>query len=250
MPRLSHDCLLLIAARAPVPGETKTRLGATIGPERAARLYRAFLDDLAARFAGDDPGRSYDVGWAHTPESSPFSPVMQAIRPEMAAVRYVRQRGNGWGERQVQLLRWGSDQGYAKTVLTASDSPQMPRSAIETAFALLDDHEVALGRVHDGGYYLIGVRGFHDVLTGVPMSTARAADAVIERAETLGLRVGLTEPLFDVDVAEDLELLDALLVREPELAPATWTAMRSLGLTARSDPAWHTIGQESGLASD
>ena len=39
----------MIAARDPVPGATKTRLGAAIGMERAATLYRAFLQDLAAR---------------------------------------------------------------------------------------------------------------------------------------------------------------------------------------------------------
>ena len=38
-----HDELLLIAAREPVAGETKTRLGATIGMDRAAMLYRAPL---------------------------------------------------------------------------------------------------------------------------------------------------------------------------------------------------------------
>ena len=40
--------LLLIAAREPVPGLTKTRLGATIGMARAAELYAAFLVDLAS----------------------------------------------------------------------------------------------------------------------------------------------------------------------------------------------------------
>ena len=42
--------LLLIAAKEPVPGMAKTRLGATIGMARAAALYAAFLVDLAARF--------------------------------------------------------------------------------------------------------------------------------------------------------------------------------------------------------
>ena len=57
--------LFLFVARAPVPGRAKTRLGATIGMEAAARLYRAFLVDLAARFTpapGADPG--FDFGWA------------------------------------------------------------------------------------------------------------------------------------------------------------------------------------------
>ena len=45
--------LLLIGARAPVPGTCKTRLGASIGMAAAATLYGAFLVDLSARFTGD-----------------------------------------------------------------------------------------------------------------------------------------------------------------------------------------------------
>jgi glycosyltransferase A (GT-A) superfamily protein (DUF2064 family) len=54
---------LLIAAREPVPGTTKTRLGAAIGMARAATLYAAFLVDLAARFTPvPDVDWGFDVG--------------------------------------------------------------------------------------------------------------------------------------------------------------------------------------------
>jgi hypothetical protein len=36
-----------------------------------------------------------------------------------------------------------------------------------------------MDRTLDGGYCLIAMRGFRDVLTGVPMSTASAADALV-----------------------------------------------------------------------
>ena len=80
--------------------------------------------------------------------------------------------------RQANILRWGFEHGYARTVLIGSDSPQLPRAVVRDAFATLVEHDVAMGRTHDGGYYLIGMRGCHDVLTGVPMSTATAADAL------------------------------------------------------------------------
>ena len=173
--------LLLIAAREPAPGMTKTRLGATIGMERAAALYAAFLVDLAARFTpcpGEDWG--FDVGWAFTPAEVDFAPVLQQIgcAPPPAAVRFVAQQGEGWDVRQANILRWGHEQGYERTVLIGSDSPQLPFAVVRDAFAALADHDVAMGRTLDGGYYLIGMRGFHDVLTGVPMSTASAADAL------------------------------------------------------------------------
>jgi hypothetical protein len=231
---LKPEQLLLIAARRPVAGETKTRLGASIGMETAAALYRAFLDDLAGRFM--DGCRSYDLGWAHTPESAPFAAVIREIRPDRdpCAARYVTQAGATWGERQTALLRWGAEQGYARTVLTASDSPHLSRETIARAFSALEVADVVVGRVHDGGYYLIGVRGFHDVLTGVPMSTSSAADALIARALSKGLRVARIAPTFDIDLEADLPLLIALLEEQPDAAPATLAALHQLGLIPNS----------------
>jgi len=54
---------LYVIARAPRVGFAKTRLGRTIGHERAIVLYRAFLQDLGARFAGSP----FVPGWYVTP---------------------------------------------------------------------------------------------------------------------------------------------------------------------------------------
>ena len=236
-PRPEHANLLLIAAREPTAGATKTRLGAAIGMERAARLYRAFLVDLARRFTpqdGADPG--YDLGWAYTPASCDFGAMLSAVSGVRChGVRFVSQVGNDWGARQTNLLRWGRDQGYARSVLIASDSPQLPAAIPIRAFADLVDHDVAVGRVHDGGYYLIGVRGFHDVLSGVPMSTSTAADALCARARTLDLRVAELPPTFDVDEAADLAHLRRALAPDGTAAPATWTALRELGLAMHDE---------------
>ena len=228
--------LLLIAARDPVPGETKTRLGAAIGAERAALLYRAFLTDLAARFTpapGSDPG--FDLGWAFTPPECDFRHVLATLGwPPPAPVRLIPQVGHDWGERQANLLRWGHDHGYARTVLTASDSPHLPWSTTADAFAALVDHDVVIGRVHDGGYYVIGLSGFHDVLSGVPMSTASAADALAARAQELGLQLAELPPTFDVDEAADLDLLQEALAPDGAAASATWVALQELSLAHRS----------------
>ncbi len=233
----SHGNLFLIAARVPTAGLTKTRLGATIGPERAALLYRAFLLDLARRFA-PHPGvaPSYDLGWAYTPSNADFAAVLHEIcgEPPPATVRFVPQHGADWAAGQTNLLRWGSDHGYARTVLVASDSPTLCPTTPAVAFAALVDHDVAVGRVHDGGYYLIGLRSFHDVLAGVPMSTDSAADRLVARAAALGLRTAELPPLFDVDVREDLDLLHAALAPDGAAAPATWVALHELDLVDRA----------------
>ncbi len=227
--------LFLIAAREPTPGVTKTRLGAGIGPERAAELYAAFLRDLAARFTSC-PERErdwgFDVGWAYTPAEVDFAAVLTGIGcdPPPASTRFVAQHGDGWDVRQANILRWGHEQGYARTILVASDSPQLPFAVVCDAFTALSTHDVALGRTLDGGYYLIGMRGFHDVLSGVPMSTVSAADALAARVSTLGLRLAELPRMFDIDEERDLEYLRRVLVPDGAAAPATWVALCRLGL--------------------
>ncbi len=237
----AHANLLLIGARAPVPGACKTRLGASIGMAAAARLYRAFLVDLAARFTGT-PGwetRTFDVAWAYTPEVD-FAAVLRdcGCSEPLSPVGFVLQEGEGWGARQANLLGWGDTHGYARTVLVASDAPQLSREVVEQAFAVLETRDVVLARSLDGGYSLIGMRGYHDVLSGVPMSTSTAGDALVARAGALRLCVGETEAIFDIDEAADLDLLIRTLAPDGAAAPATWAALRALGLLPEQALGW------------
>ena len=225
--------LLLIAAREPTPGMTKTRLGASIGMEHAAELYAAFLVDLAARFTPDPASDwDFDLGWAYTPAGTDFAGVLRRIgcAAPPPAVQFVLQHGEDWGQRQAHLLRWGPAHGYARTVLIASDSPQLALPTVRLAFAVLEMGDVALGRTIDGGYYLIGMRGYHDILTGVPMSTSSAADALVARVTRLGLRLVELPETFDIDEERDLHLLRVALAPDGAAAPATWAALQRLGL--------------------
>jgi glycosyltransferase A (GT-A) superfamily protein (DUF2064 family) len=223
----------MIAAREPAPGMVKTRLGATIGMARAAELYAAFLVDLAARFTPrQDEDWGFDVGWAFTPAAVDFARVLQRIGcdPPSPPVRFLAQHGDGWDERQANILAWGHEQGYQRTVLVGSDSPQLAFTVVSDAFAALLDHNVVMGRTLDGGYYLIGMRGFHDVLRGVPMSTVTAAEALAARAQGLGLRLAELPVTFDIDEERDLEHLRRALAPDGACAPATWAALRRLRL--------------------
>lgn len=231
--------LLMVAARSPVAGTTKTRLGNAIGMDRAAALYRAFLNDLADRFDADQVARSrpFDLAWTHSPPERDFAADLAGVtgRPAPPVTLFVPQDGPDWGARQANLLRWGAEQGYERTVLVASDSPQLGRDDIDEAFAVLDRHDVVMGRVRDGGYYLIGMNGFVDVLSSVPMSTASAADGVVLAARSHGLTVGETPVTFDIDEASDLGLLVAALRADPALCPATRDVLQALGLATFAD---------------
>ncbi|HEX4211936.1 MAG TPA: TIGR04282 family arsenosugar biosynthesis glycosyltransferase [Candidatus Dormibacteraeota bacterium] len=214
---------LYIAARAPRPGQVKTRLAAGIGDDAAAALYAAFLRDLGARFES----APFRLGWYVTPTDA-----WSEIRPLVGAGPATRVRVQpeaDWTDRQRHLLRRASEEGERPVVLIASDSPQLGLDQVTEAFAHLHDHDLVLGPTHDGGYSLIGMRGWHDVLSGIVMSGRDVADRIRQRARTLRLRLATLAPIFDIDEREDLALLDRYMTPGHDLH-ATRSAMERLGL--------------------
>ncbi len=217
---------LFIAARAPRPGFTKTRLGHAIGHDAAARVYRAFLTDLGARF-GSAP---FDVGWYVTPPAA-WPEIRPCLPGHISTTIVLPQPEGDWAARQRTLFAGMAARGERRTVLIASDSPHLPVSIVANAFDLLRERDLVLGPVLDGGYYLIGMRSPHvaSVLDNVQMSTGDVLEQLIDRAAELGFTTGLVEPTFDVDVVDDLARLRDVVQRHDDL-PATHAALHTLGL--------------------
>jgi glycosyltransferase A (GT-A) superfamily protein (DUF2064 family) len=124
----------------------------------------------------------------------------------------------------------GDAAGYARTAILASDSPQLGPDDVAPVFRLLETAQVVLGRVSDGGYYLVGMRGCRDLLLHVPMSTADAADAVETACREQGLAYAELPPAYDIDVAADLPQLVSELAADLGMSPATWAALRTIGV--------------------
>lgn len=216
-----------------MPGTVKTRLGRTIGDARAAALYRAFLADLAARFrrTGTTSGaaRGYDVLCAFAPATADFPALVGA------ADGYFAQQGADWTERQRHIFRWMAARGYDRTVLIASDSPQMPARIVSAAFAALDATMAVLVPTYDGGYSLISQRSGVDILGTVWMSTTTVYDDLRANARKRRITLHALAATWDVDEASDLHHLTAYLAG-PHDAPATANAMRRLRLWEEAAP--------------
>ena len=213
---------LYIAAKAPRMELTKTRLGRAIGHDKAVALYKAFLADLAARFA-DAP---FALVWYVTPPEA-WEEIAPLTNQRGRSTRISIQPQGDWTERQRHLFRDAA--GEERVVLIASDSPQITVGVVQEAFRELDRNDLVFGPTYDGGYYLIGMRGFHDVLSGVPMSTGTVLGDIVNRATQSGLSVGWVETTFDIDEIEDLEYLRQLAVTRADLA-ATRATLKMLGL--------------------
>lgn len=212
---------LIIFAREPVAGRTKTRLCPPFDQQTAAALYSCFLRDITSTAASFT---DVQATIAYTPDSNPaffdsFAPKIQA-RPQC---------GKTLGERMDNALRQALQAPSTvhrprPTVLIGSDSPDLPASFIYEAFArLADGVDVVLGPASDGGYYMIGVREPQPrLLRGVPMSTPTVLADTVAIAEQLELRVQLLPVWYDIDTAEDVSnLVERLRGASEQVAPAT-----------------------------
>ena len=219
------DTALVVMARYPEVGATKTRLARMIGVEGTVHLYRAFLTDLAQRFAG----QPYDLHWAYTPNGVSYPAFMATLAPSLVQyMRFFPQQGAELGARLHHAFQWTYERGYQRTIVIGSDSPHISRDIVARAREALDEADVVLGPADDGGYYLIAMRRPHDVFHGIPMSTSQVMQMTVELAQPQGVRVCTLETLFDVDEWPDLVRLARLLRADSSLAPVTFAHLATL----------------------
>lgn len=226
------DRLLLIMAKTPRPGAVKTRLCPPLTPDLAADLYRAFLRDAIALGAALP---STDLGIVYPP-SADDRPLRALLPP---GAHLWPQEGAGLGAGLGGAFDRAFAAGYRRVLAMSSDSPTLPATALEEAFAALDDHDVALGPAHDGGYYLIGLtRPRRRLFEAIPWSTDAVYAQTLARAAESGLRVHSTPACPDVDTIADLVLLSALCARG--VAPHTTASHTAAWLAT-----WSTIIADS-----
>jgi glycosyltransferase A (GT-A) superfamily protein (DUF2064 family) len=197
-------------ARVPRAGRCKTRLCPPLGHEEAAALYTAFLHDLARELP--DWGSPWDLWVAWTDDEAGAAPVDESPPPELARVfappawRFLRQAGASLAERLDSVFTALFAHGYRHVVARNSDSPHLPASLHDEAFAALDagPGRVVLGPDLDGGYYLVGLDAPRPGLFPTVMSTSLVLEETLAAAREGGLLPVTLAPFLDVDSGDDL----------------------------------------------
>ncbi|MEJ7725754.1 MAG: TIGR04282 family arsenosugar biosynthesis glycosyltransferase [Actinomycetes bacterium] len=183
---------IAVLAKAPVPGQVKTRLCPPYTLEQAAALAAAALEDTLAAVL-QTPGAGPPVlvldGDADTCPTAGF-----AVRS---------QRGTGLDERISNAVTDVHRERGGPVLLVGMDTPQLTGTVLAGPVALLAaGTQSVLGPAADGGYWAIGLqRPDPSVVVGVPMSTATTGARQLERLRAAGLSVELLPVLVDVDDA-------------------------------------------------
>jgi uncharacterized protein len=213
------DRVLVIMAKAPRPGEVKTRLSPGLSPQAVTAFYRCLIEDtlMLAR----------SLGGVEVAVMCPDSDVNELAQLAGNEANVVAQKGEGLAEGLTSVFAHFAGGHERRTIAFNSDSPHLPRSVLESAFETLAAHDVVVGPTHDGGYYLVGAKASHPTLfANDEMGTSSALERLLTRARTLELSVGLATPFYDIDVADDLNRLAEELRLAPARAPRTAAWLR------------------------
>jgi hypothetical protein len=209
--------VLALFAKAPIPGEVKTRLCPPLSPVRAAELYSAMLLDILDQ---DAQRRDVDLAlWYSPPTAFPW--FADHVPPRY---RLLPQTQGNLGARMANLFRVHGSEGYRRIVLRGTDSPTLPPERVAEALDALERAELVLCPDLDGGYNLIGLRWPCDALFSMELGHASVLEQTLARARAAGLSFELLPPHHDVDRPEDLERLEASL--SEALTPRTLRWLR------------------------
>lgn len=193
-----HKNALIVVAKQPAPGQTKTRLSPPLTPEDASALYECFLLDTLDQMRQVQDAQKV-IAYLPLEAREYFQRFARDFE-------LVAQNGHDLGSRLDHALSSFLARGYEHAIIMDSDSPTLPSIYLSQAFdALSHGADVTLGPCEDGGYYLIGInRPAPRLLREVQMSTPRVTADTIALAEQEGLRLSLLPTWYDVDDADSL----------------------------------------------
>jgi uncharacterized protein len=219
------DRVLVIMAKAPRPGEVKTRLASSLSPAAVTAFYCCLLEDTLAL--------AHSLGDVEVAIMCPKTDVNDLAQLASSKASVVAQKGEGLAAGLSSVFAHFAEDHQRRTIAFNSDSPHLPRSVLEDAFETLAAHDVVVGPTHDGGYYLVGAKASHPALfAGDGLGTDSALERLLSRTRALKLSVGFADPFYDIDVADDLTRLAAELRLAPARAPRTAGWLKEWGLLA------------------
>jgi uncharacterized protein len=228
-------CAIAVIAKAPRPGQVKTRLVPPLTPDMASALNASFLRDVTEnmRLAAHDAAIDAYVAYAPAGFEALFDGVLaRGTRLILADGAGVSEpRVHGFGRCLLEAAQSLFGRGHGAVCLLNSDSPTLPTVLLARAARALakEGDRVILGPAEDGGYYLIGMKAPHvHLFEDVDWSTSRVAEQTRQRASALGLPIEELDPWYDVDDAAALTRLSRDLASEAQVsglrpypAPAT-----------------------------
>ncbi|MEX2572845.1 MAG: TIGR04282 family arsenosugar biosynthesis glycosyltransferase [Balneolaceae bacterium] len=192
---METEKLLIVFVKNPKAGQVKTRLAESIGEEKALDIYRLLLDHTCGVVKQVNTAKQVWYS-GHIPDKD--------IWTLPGTVKKIQPEGN-LGDRMSGAFRSGFSDGYEKIVLVGSDCLEIRYRHIANAFDLLQKADVVTGPSQDGGYYLLGMKKWHERLfSGKSWSTSSLYSETVKTVKNEKLSLEELDVLNDIDTLADL----------------------------------------------
>lgn len=186
---------VLIYAKPPVIGLSKTRLARSLGPGEARRIARWTMSRTINE--GCDPR------WQTVLYTTPDRALTQSLGPLWPTG--LCRRSQGAGGLTERLEKGLAEAPLGKVLFIGADAPDISRGQIWLAIRKLDRHDAVFGPATDGGFWLFGLKKrprtqspFRHVRWSTPHTTAD-----VRKNLKVGTRVAAIDTLIDIDDADD-----------------------------------------------
>jgi len=194
---------LLVFAKAPVPGQVKTRLIPALGAQGAAQLHRRLVGRTLE--IAIEPGVGPVELCCGSEPDHPFFLECARRYPLLLAAQ-----GDGdLGERMQRAFERALD-ACDWAILIGSDIPALDAEYLRrAAMHLRSGCAAVLGPAEDGGYVLIGLRRpLPGLFRGMRWGSATVLAETRSRLDRLGCRAAELQALWDLDRPEDLPRIE------------------------------------------
>lgn len=190
---------IAVFARAPMPGEVKTRLIPSLGAEGAAALHARLVRRTLAT------ARAARLGpvtlWCAPDTHHPFF-------ADCVASFGVGLKPQAPGDLGARML--AAFEASAPSLLIGSDCPALAVEHLQAASQALRSSDAVFLPAEDGGYVLVGLsRPMTEVFDAIPWGGDAVMIETRRRLDRLGLRWSEPVILWDVDRPDDLVRLAA-----------------------------------------
>ncbi|WP_019971868.1 DUF2064 domain-containing protein [Mycobacterium sp. 141] len=195
--------VVLVVAKAPVPGLAKTRLAAGVGAEAAAEIAAAaLLDTLDAAAAA-----AVQVRVVALTGDLERACCGREIRDRLADFIVLPQRGENFAERLANAHTDAAAATGLPVLQIGMDTPQVSAALLDVCADALSDADAVLGMARDGGWWVLGVRDSRTAacLADVEMSTSHTGSETLAALRHTGAEVTLVAELADVDTLDDID---------------------------------------------
>lgn len=228
---------VIVFAREPIPGRTKTRLIPAIGKNNAAALADAFNRDALAK--AKTLGSAELVIAGSAPGGARRSRYFKTLAHEFGA--WILDQGTGHlGARMAAAMCPFTNAGGA--MLMGTDTPSLPVKLLLKNADLFESNPMVIAPTLDGGYYLVAMRGkMTDIFKPMNWGGPDVLAQTLARLRAAGEPYCLGPWWYDIDRPVNLQFLashlknrtrsfggQAMALGSPHPCPATAAILKRI----------------------